>query len=316
MRLMLGLCSAALVASCATDGAIDGESDRYIIGGKADTGGIQEGTDEAAAVLHVASTWSRADLLSDVTLATKAVDNLIAYRNGDDETAGTADDQVFDTLAELDSVPFMGPIAFGKLLAYAEANDIVGDVPASGAIDDPFNPASCQGAKMSQAAARSRWQTNARLGDYQLAIRRRNCTSSTDESTCGAWENYPVANLDWRFDASGRVELIKVNDEMRIKIEARQCSYGSGYAAGTALVGTTCDGVGFDLVCYSYNVSDRCNPPYPHEDSDNLRLPNGRYIDFQGTLTENCIRVSDKDTSSSAVSGTYRQYETVLLSKF
>src|SRR5688572_2744221 len=164
----------ALFVGCAGPSEeIDGEND-VAVGGKSDTDGIQEGTAEAGAVLFVASTFSRADLVGDVGIASKAADNIIAYRKGDDEVAGTSDDETFGTLVELDAIPFIGPIAFGKLLAYAQANDLVEDLPPP-STNDAFDPSACQGAPMSMQAAEARWASNARLGTYQLELRKRTC---------------------------------------------------------------------------------------------------------------------------------------------
>lgn len=307
------LCGLLVVVGCASNGEeIDGAADRYIVDGKADTGGIQEGTAEAAAVLHVASTWTASDLASDVGLAAKAVDNVIAYRNGDDETPGTTDDQAFETLAELDAVPFIGPVAFGKLLAYAEANDLVGDIPIIGAVEDPFDPASCQGPPMSMADANHRWSTNqARLGTYQLAIRERSCTGA-DDSTCGAWAPMSLSALDWRNDASGFFELRKWDGEVRLVLQARMCEQSSYYGQGEALVGTTCDGIGHDLYCYVYNISRRCGSPnFP---ADNL-LVGSTFIELAGTLTENCVRLTSRKSRSGA-GGSRTEYETAVLERF
>jgi hypothetical protein len=101
----------------------DGRDDSFSTVGKADTGGVAEGTPEAKAVLKVANTVSLADLddPAKVGLAHNAAANIGAVRTGDDGIAGTADDHTFATLAELDAVPFVGPVAFGKLLAYAKS---------------------------------------------------------------------------------------------------------------------------------------------------------------------------------------------------
>jgi hypothetical protein len=64
-----------------------------------------------------------------VKLSSNAASNIFAYRLGDDGVAGTDDDEQFDTLAELDAVPFVGPAAFDKLLSYARANGYVASAP-------------------------------------------------------------------------------------------------------------------------------------------------------------------------------------------
>lgn len=112
----------------------DGRDDAFLHDGKSDTGGVSEGSPQAAGVLKLANTASE-ELLSDPTdgvgLAPKAVDNIMSFRLGDDSVPGTADDGVFHKLAELDAIPFVGPLAFAKLLRYAEAHGYISVRPAA-----------------------------------------------------------------------------------------------------------------------------------------------------------------------------------------
>jgi hypothetical protein len=106
------------------DGAEDPRDAPFLIEGKADTGSVTEESPEAAAILELANTATFEVLAtpSEVGLSERAADNIIAYRIGDDGLAGTADDNPFDTLAELDLVPFIGPVAFDHLVAYVRAH--------------------------------------------------------------------------------------------------------------------------------------------------------------------------------------------------
>ena len=117
-RLCLFLALAGCVAT-----PDDERDDSFLGSGKADTGGIDADSPEAAQILAVANGASRDTLVETVGLATRSADALVAYRIGDDEQAGTADDERFDGLAELDAIPYIGPVAFGKLLAYVRAHD-------------------------------------------------------------------------------------------------------------------------------------------------------------------------------------------------
>ncbi len=126
----LGLLSALAFAGCATDGQpedADALDDPFTTDGKLD--GVSATPAEAAAILHVVNTETRARLVSEVRLAANAADAIVAVRTGDDGAAGTADDHPFGSLAELDAVPYVGPVAFGKLMAYVHEADLVGDVP-------------------------------------------------------------------------------------------------------------------------------------------------------------------------------------------
>lgn len=125
------------LAGCAAEPAEDGVNDSFAASGKTDTGGIQDGTPEADGVLALVNSASLSLLDADVGLAKNAASNIVEYRLGDDEIAGTADDQRFDTLAELDAVPFVGPVAFKKLLVYAQANGYVMTTPSSPPATDP-----------------------------------------------------------------------------------------------------------------------------------------------------------------------------------
>lgn len=110
----------------------DGRDDDFLADGKTDSG-IAEGSREAIGVLRVANTTSLAVLRNDVGLAHEAASNIVAYRSGDDEMVGTSDDMRLTTLAELDAIPFIGPIAFAQLLDYARAHDLI-PPPADGSL--------------------------------------------------------------------------------------------------------------------------------------------------------------------------------------
>ena len=122
----IALLVCALGAGCAlgSDDEVDGEGDAFLVDGKSDTGGVADGSPEAAAVLEVANRTSEALLARAVGdggagLDKRAAANIAATRLGADGAQGTDDDETFTRLAELDAVPFVGPIAFQKLLAYA-----------------------------------------------------------------------------------------------------------------------------------------------------------------------------------------------------
>src|SRR5688572_8021420 len=85
---------------------------------------IEDGTPEADGVLafvnSAAATFDVLDL--DVPLDRRAAANLVAHRDGPDATLGTSDDDPFDTVDELDAIPFVGDAALEALLDYAVAN--------------------------------------------------------------------------------------------------------------------------------------------------------------------------------------------------
>ncbi len=87
-------------------------------------GYISAGSPEEAAVLALVNdpAVDQALLDDDVALDARAATNIIAHRDGADTLVGTADDDLFDTIGELDDISYVGQSALAKLLAYAQAN--------------------------------------------------------------------------------------------------------------------------------------------------------------------------------------------------
>jgi phosphatidylserine/phosphatidylglycerophosphate/cardiolipin synthase-like enzyme len=129
--------SLALVPACArTDEDIeDGEGDSFL--GKADS--ITEGSDAAAAVLALVNdpAVDFDELDKDAGLSSRVARNIITHRDGADALPGTADDDRFDDLAELDAVPYLGAAAMAQLLDYATDQGLVIAAPR---IDVVFSP--------------------------------------------------------------------------------------------------------------------------------------------------------------------------------
>ena len=130
MRRIAALPLAAALAwmplACAGDDPLDDE-DAGFPDGKAD-GGIDEGSPEALAVLALVNDRSvdARELDIDAALHATAAGNIIEHRDGPDGAPGTADDDPFGSLAELDAVPFVGPVALRALLAYAIEQGLIG----------------------------------------------------------------------------------------------------------------------------------------------------------------------------------------------
>lgn len=85
----------------------------------ANTGGIAEGTREAAIVVKAANETSLQALIDEAGLSKLAALAIDAYRKGDDGIEGTEDDERFESLAELDAIPHVGPNEHHALLAFA-----------------------------------------------------------------------------------------------------------------------------------------------------------------------------------------------------
>ena len=88
---------------------------------------LVEGTPEAYGVIDLlndpATTFALLD--DDVRLDRRAAENIIAHRDGADGIVSTGDDDLFDDIAEVDAIPYVGPVALDRLLAYAQAQGYV-----------------------------------------------------------------------------------------------------------------------------------------------------------------------------------------------
>jgi len=127
------------LVGCASPGALDGD-DPDGIGGKADGATLAlEGTRAGYGVLRLLNDGEGttfAFLDDTVALDRRAAENLIAHRDGPDGVFGTADDDLFDTVAEVDAVRWVGPSALATLQEFARLNDYVpGDDQVLGTFD-------------------------------------------------------------------------------------------------------------------------------------------------------------------------------------
>ena len=85
---------------------------------------VEPGSPEEAGVLAFVNDGATtlAVLDDDVPLNARAARNIIARRDGADGVFGTADDELFTSVADLDSVSYVGPAALEALLAFARDN--------------------------------------------------------------------------------------------------------------------------------------------------------------------------------------------------
>lgn len=305
---LVAVLDVVMTAGCTTSDATDGENDRYIVGGKADAGGIEEATAEAGAVLRIASTFTRSKLEADVGLAEDAAKNIVAYRMGDDETNGSADDETFETLAELDSIPFVGPIAFARLLAYAEANGLVDSSDLSTLNNDAFDPAACQGRNISVAGAEARFATNPRLGTYAVEMRKRTCVTA---GNCGPWQSVPRSVLPWtEADGAGQLQLGRwdAGSPVKLYVSDGQCE-GPGSFTSRFSIGAVCDGIGGDKIsCNVYDVPGTCFDIGENPQPRRLYWEDSQFL-FYGKLTENCAQLISHRVRDTA------EYETAILTR-
>lgn len=85
-----------------------------------------EGTREGYAILRMLNDGETATLAfldDDVALDRRAATNLVNHRDGWDGVFGTADDDLFDTIREVDAISYVGPSALEKMRQFAVEND-------------------------------------------------------------------------------------------------------------------------------------------------------------------------------------------------
>jgi DNA uptake protein ComE-like DNA-binding protein len=118
LNLVIALALGAQLLACGIeDDPIDGETDSLhdgLVISEADAFLILGLLNDAGTTL--------AFLDDEVGLNARAAANIVAYRSGGDGVVGSADDQQFDSLAELDSVSYVGPVAITLLRDYVAAH--------------------------------------------------------------------------------------------------------------------------------------------------------------------------------------------------
>lgn len=105
----------------------DGRDDSFLsIDGKGDIPNtIHENTPEARAILRVVNTFSLHQLIAETNMYWRSAEEIANYRKGPAEMLRTDDDRVVFTLAELDSIPYVGKTAFRRLRAYVQQKDLI-----------------------------------------------------------------------------------------------------------------------------------------------------------------------------------------------
>lgn len=147
--LLTAAAALAFAGGCADDADVeDGELDSAA--GKADS--MAEGSAEALAVLRLVNdpAVTKAELDDDGGLSARVAGNIVNARNGADRVAGTGDDNPFDTLAELDAIPYVGPRTLEMLLEYARSKGLLDDGLKIEAVFSPQPAASTHTKRIAQ----------------------------------------------------------------------------------------------------------------------------------------------------------------------
>jgi len=137
LRSVLSSLLVVALGACAADDGGDGIDDSFLSGGKADAFGVSEGSVDAVGVIYLVNTATLGDLTGPTMLSANAAKAILHHRQGGDRMDGTSDDDLIDTLEELDGIPYVGPMSFKLLLDQARA---IGAVPSS----DPFSQDFCK----------------------------------------------------------------------------------------------------------------------------------------------------------------------------
>ncbi len=113
MRMNWALALLLTVGCTGTEG--DARDDSFGGSGAKEDGAFS--TCQLSEVLKLVNeSTSNADKLKELGLSEDAARAIVAHRNGPDGDAGTADDDIYDDLNELDAVEFVGNLALGKLV--------------------------------------------------------------------------------------------------------------------------------------------------------------------------------------------------------
>lgn len=166
---VLSLLSLIALPACTGEEVEDGEHDGFP-DGKAD-GGLEDGSPEALGVLALVNdgALSADDLRGGAGITRRVATNIVRHRDGADGVAGTADDDRFDTLAELDAVPFVGPATLAALLEHARERGLV---TAGATIDVVFSPqpaASSHNARIAQMIREAKHSIDIAMYSYSDA---------------------------------------------------------------------------------------------------------------------------------------------------
>jgi phosphatidylserine/phosphatidylglycerophosphate/cardiolipin synthase-like enzyme len=159
----------SLISGCVEEEVEDGENDAFPAG-KAD-GGIDEGSPEAAAVLALVNDTAldAATLKAGAHVTARVAGNITKKRDGADGQAGTADDDPFGTLAELDAVPYVGPATLNALLGMARDRGLLAARAKISVIFSPQQGADTHNAKIAQLIRGARETVDIAIYSYSDA---------------------------------------------------------------------------------------------------------------------------------------------------
>jgi phosphatidylserine/phosphatidylglycerophosphate/cardiolipin synthase-like enzyme len=159
--LLSGLVSLFAVGCAADEGEDLGESEAN----------FTEGSAEARAILALvnAPSVTVAELTNEARITRAAATNIIGYRDGADARPGTADDNLFGDLRELDAVREVGPATLRKLYEYAQRKGLGGEASQVEVVFSPQPTASSHLAKIAGEIERATTSIDIAMYSYSDA---------------------------------------------------------------------------------------------------------------------------------------------------
>lgn len=288
--------------------------------------GLLEGTADARAIVALVNdrALARRDYVTSVGLQARTAQAIIDVRDGDDRTKGTADDDSFETLAEIDALPLSNAASFGKLLAYAKSK---GDKYFPSPIA-PTDPASCTGAPISTAKLQALFGNGTSRVDLpavKAAVYKRDVNAL---GIGGPWSELPELKKDYvHYDRNGMASApstLSFSQAIPILTLGAGAAVRLHFASASALSafsfydegGTSLDvqkaGVGFAVNnCTTEGGNVTC-PPLQVTDYTTVESNwNGYYnvyrwttfgplFSLKGNVTDTCFRVSATSTSATS----------------
>ena len=110
--------STATISICALATACGGGAASDV--GAAGVGLVEEGSPQARAILELVNRASFEQLDDEIGLERRAATNIAAHVRGSDGRLGTRDDDPIGTIAELDSIGYVGKAAIARLLEFVD----------------------------------------------------------------------------------------------------------------------------------------------------------------------------------------------------
>ncbi len=250
----------AQLAACDEEAAVDEAGASFGIG-KADGPSSGYTACELREVLEVVneSTATVETLKSAAKMDRRAADGIVSHRLGPDKLAGTADDDLFDDLAELDAVEYVGPRTLDYLVGFIRPRCVV-DLEARPYIDKTtFGSATGGGWTRNEVEIEATYTvtgvTGRRLRDILASKDSENRTQYSRLRKSKAMEafsiDYPLDEIPWSSEAHAARQAMPLmawsiesgRFEQPVEGGPRELSYGTDPNDDTYY-----DTMGFDLI--------------------------------------------------------------------